>query len=99
MNMKEKNKLIEKEIRKEIKNQGLSDLLDVYPVENTLTKRPRYWSEGDLHLFKVHMWDLNKMDETELANEIKIRIDQAKKHFELQLLVSVAWRGLTTENH
>ena len=39
MNMKEKNKLIEKEIRKEIKNQGLSDLLDVYPVENTLKIR------------------------------------------------------------
>lgn len=31
-----------KEIRKEIKNQGLSDSLDVYSVENTFTRRPRY---------------------------------------------------------
>lgn len=83
MNMKEKNKKIVQEIRKEIKNQGLSDSLDVYPVENTFTRRPRYWTDGDIHLFKVHMWNLNKMDTDELTDEIKNRIDQAKGYFKL----------------
>lgn len=83
MNMKEKNKKIVQEIQKEIKNQGLSDSLDVYPVENTSTRRPRYWTDGDIHLFKVHMWNLNKMDTDELTDEIKNRIDQAKGYFKL----------------
>lgn len=66
-----------KEICKEIKNRGLSDSLDVYSVENTFTRRPRYWTDGDIHLFKVHMWNLNKLD----AEEIKSRINQAKRYF------------------
>ena len=68
-----------KEIRKEIKNQGLSDSLDVYSVENTFTRRPRYWTDGDIHLFKVHMWNLNKLD----TEEIKSRINQAKRYFNI----------------
>lgn len=83
MNMKEKNKKIVQEIRKEIQDQGLSDSLDVYPVENTFIRRPRYWTDGDIHLFKVHMWDLNKMDMEELIDEIKRRINQAKRYFKL----------------
>lgn len=55
MRMKEKNEKIVKEIRKEIRNQGLSDVLDVYPVENTFTRRRRYWTDEKVHLFKVHM--------------------------------------------
>lgn len=83
MGMKEVNKKIVTKIRAEIASRGLAGKLDVYPVENTFTRRPRYWNDGDVNVFKVHMWDLNKLDNDELNDEIAERVKQAKKYFSL----------------
>lgn len=83
MSKKEKNSSIIKQVRDIIAQKGLAGKLDIFPVENTFTRRPRYWNDGNVNLFKVHMWDLNKMDGEELSNEIIARVNQAAKYFGL----------------
>jgi hypothetical protein len=83
MSVKEKNHTIVKMVRDEITRRGLAGKMDVYPVENTFTRRPRFWNDGCVNLFKIHMWDLNKLSGSELNDEITARVDQAQKHFSL----------------
>jgi|GEM_PF-3449951 len=52
MSMKSKNQEIVKRIRAEIAQRGKFDKLDVFPVENTFTRRQRYWNDGIINLFK-----------------------------------------------
>jgi hypothetical protein len=83
MSKKEKNASIVKQVRDVIVQKGLAGKLDIFPVENTFTRRPRYWNDGNVNLFKVHMWDLNKLDGEQLSNEILERVNQAVKYFSL----------------
>lgn len=55
--------------------------MDVFPLENTCTRRPRYWNDGKKNIFKVHMWDVNALSEQECENEIDRRIEAARRHF------------------
>lgn len=70
-------------MRDVIVQKGLAGKLDIFPVENTFTRRPRYWNDGNVNLFKVHMWDLNKLDGEQLSNEILEKVNQAVKYFNL----------------
>lgn len=83
MTKNEINKRIVTEIREEIARKGLTGKLDVYPVENTFTRRPRFWNDGNVNLFKVHMWNLNLLEGEDLSNEIEARVIQATKYFGL----------------
>ncbi len=83
MSKKEKNASIVKQMRDVIVQKGLAGKLDIFPVENTFTRRLRYWNDGNVNLFKVHMWDLNKLDGEQLSNEILERVNQAVKYFSL----------------
>lgn len=83
MSKKEYNKIIIEMIREKIAERRLTDVLDVYPIENTFQRRQKYWTDGNVHLFKVHMWDLNCLSGDELYNEIELRINEAIKYFGL----------------
>ena len=84
MSKKEKNKMIVKLTRNKLTRLGLKGKLDIFPVENTFTRRPRYWSDSEgTALFKVHMWDLNCLSGDKLADAIDTRIEQARAHFGL----------------
>lgn len=69
--------------REMIIQRGLGGKLDVFSVSNTFTRRPRYWKEGAVNLFKVHLWDINCMEPELWEQEIKSRIDAACRHFGL----------------
>lgn len=83
MSKKEKNKKIIVEVRNRLAKAGISDRLEVFPVENTFTKRPRYWNNGETNLFKIHMWDLNSLDDEDCSAEIDQRISAARKYFKM----------------
>jgi hypothetical protein len=83
MKKTELNKIIVAEARARISSLGLSSTLDIYPVENTFTRRPHYWTVGSTHFFKVHMWDLNSLDEAEWSAELDARISAARGHFNI----------------
>lgn len=79
-----RNRAIIADIRSRLKESGLDDVMDVFPVENTFTRRPRYWVDSDgVALFKVHMWNLNSLDKQSLDAEIDRRIREARRHFNL----------------
>ena len=64
-----RNRAIIADIRSRLKESGLDDVMDVFPVENTFTRRPRYWVDSDgVALFKVHMWNLNSLDKQSLRH-------------------------------
>jgi hypothetical protein len=81
MSKKERNKKIISMTRKKLGAAGILDKMDIFPVENICTRRPRYWNDGEKNLFKVHMWDINAMSEQECEKEIDNRIMEARKHF------------------
>jgi len=84
MRKKEKNVLIIAQIREQINQQGLSGILDVYPVESTCTSRPRHWEDSNgKHLFKVLMWTVNELDSENLVKTINMRIAEARRHFNI----------------
>ena len=56
MSKKERNNQIVAMTRKKLGDAGISDKMDIFPVENVCTRRPRYWNDGEKNLFKVHMW-------------------------------------------
>lgn len=58
MTKKEIQNRIVAEARIKIAEAGLEQKLDIYPVTNTFTRRLRYWKDGNICYFKVHMWDL-----------------------------------------
>ena len=80
MTKRERNKQITAMTRKKLTDAGIADKLDIFPVENTCTRRPRYWNDGEKNLFKVLMWDVNTMSEQECEEEIDNRIEAARKH-------------------
>lgn len=75
------NKAIILEICKRISKLGLDGKIDVFPVQNTFTHRPRYWEEGGVGMFKVLMWSINSLEGKELSDEIDKRIREARAHF------------------
>jgi hypothetical protein len=75
------NKQIVALTRKKLGDAGILDKLDIFPIENVCTRRPRYWKDGDKNLFKVHMWDINFISEQECENEIDKRIKEARQYF------------------
>ena len=81
MSKKERNNQIVAMTRKKLGDAGISDKMDIFPVENVCTRRPRYWNDGEKNLFKVHMWDVNAMSEKDCEIEIDNRIKAARKHF------------------
>ena len=83
MNMRTRNQQIINRIHPIIAEDGLEGKLDVYPVENVCTRRPRYWNDGDTNLFKLLMWTVNKLPEDELESTLHLYIDNAKEHFGL----------------
>lgn len=83
MTKKERNIEIVDMARRKLSEAGISDKMDIFPVENVFTRRPRYWNDGGKNLFKVHMWDLNDMSETDCEKEIDNRIREARRHFDI----------------
>ena len=83
MNMKERNKYICSQIRKIIDEEGLTGKLDVFPVENTFTRRPLYWNDGETSLFKVLMWTVNKLSDEYLDAILLCHVANARAHFGL----------------
>jgi hypothetical protein len=83
MNMKERNKYICNQIRKIIDEEGLTGKLDVFPVENTFTRRPLYWNDGETNLFKVLMWTVNKLSDEDLDAILHCHVANARAHFGL----------------
>lgn len=81
MTKKEQNEQIVKRIREKLEKAGIQNTLDVFPIENTFIRRPRYWNNGEKNMFKVHMWDLNNLTEQECEREISRRISEAREHF------------------
>lgn len=81
MGKKERNKQIIAMTRKKLRDAGIFDEMDIFPVENVYIRRPRYWNDREKNLFKVHMWDINAMSEQECEEEIDNRINAARKHF------------------
>lgn len=80
--LSDKNKKIIEMFNKKIADVGLKGKLAMEPVANTFTYRPRYFKYADgIPRFKVHLWDLNKLPDEKLENEITNRINQARKHF------------------
>lgn len=62
---------------------GLEGKLDIFPVCNVFTRRPRYWKDGELNLFKVHMWNLNELDSEQISEVLEERIMAARMYFGL----------------
>lgn len=83
MTKKERNIEIVDMARRKLSEAGISDKMDIFPVENVFTRRPRYWNDVGKNLFKVHMWDLNDMSETDCEKEIDNRIREARRHFDI----------------
>lgn len=83
MTKTEINQKIVAEARKKIADLGLEGKLDIYPVANTFTRRQRYWKDGTMNLFKVHMWDLNELSEKEISDELDARIAAARIYFRI----------------
>lgn len=81
MTKKERNKQIISMTRQKLTEAGIADKLDIFPVENTCTMRPRYWNDGEKNLFKVLMWDVNDMSESDCEKEMDNRIRAARKYF------------------
>ena len=81
MTKTEVNNRIVAEARIKIAEAGLEQGLDIYPVTNTFTRRPRYWNDGNISYFKVQMWDLNKLSEEDISKELDLRISAARAHF------------------
>ena len=81
MRKKERNEQIVALTRKKLGDAGILDKLDIFPVENVCTRRPRYWNDGEKNIFKVHMWDVNSLSEQECENEIDRRIEAARRYF------------------
>lgn len=77
------NKRIVAEARRRIAEAGLEHKLDLYPVTNVFTRRPRFWKSGDMCYFKVHMWDLNSLDEHDASAELDSRISAARTYFNI----------------
>lgn len=75
------NSSIVDETRKRIDRKGLTGKIDIFPVENTFTHRPRFWTENGVGLFKVLMWSVNSLIGKELSDEIDRRISEARKYF------------------
>ena len=83
MTKTEINAAIVAEARAKIKDLGLQGKLDIFPVENSFTRRPRYWMKEGTALFKVLMWTINDLDADELSVELDERISEAREHFGL----------------
>ena len=84
MNKTERNKIIVAEARRKIASAGLSNVLDIFPVTTPFTKRPRYWTDSNgVHLFKVHLWDINELSDEDCSAELDVRIRNACAHFNL----------------
>lgn len=81
MTKRERNKQIIEMTRKKLGKVGVLDKLDIFPVENVYTRRPRYWNDGKTNLFKVHMWDVNSMSDEDCEEEMDNRIKAARRHF------------------
>lgn len=83
MSKTERNKQIIAFARKKLDDEDLLNKLDIFPIENVCTRRPRYWNDGEKNYFKVHMWDINSLSEQECEKEIDKRIKEARYHFGL----------------
>lgn len=83
MTKKQRNSKIVEMTRRKLLEAGISDKLDIFPVENVFTRRPRYWNDGEKNLFKVHMWDINDMSEADCEKEMDHRIMAARRHFDI----------------
>ena len=83
MRKKERNEQIVALTRKKLGDAAILDKLDIFPVENVCTRRPRYWNDGEKNLFKVHMWDINSLSEHECEDEIDNRIKAARCYFRI----------------
>lgn len=85
MQKKQINKEIIHKLRMKLRTLKLEDKLDVFPIENTFTRRQRYWIDGQTGkaFFKVHMWNLNSLEEYELEQEINARISAARAYFQM----------------
>lgn len=83
MTKSEINKKIVVDARQKIAELGLEGKLDIFPVCNVFTRRPRYWKDGELNLFKVHMWNLNELDSEQISEVLEERIMAARMYFGL----------------
>jgi hypothetical protein len=81
MKKSEINAAIISEARVKIEALGLQGKLDIFPVSNTCTYRPRFWKEGGTALFKVLMWTINGLTWEEMSTELDSRISEARQYF------------------
>jgi hypothetical protein len=82
MNKYEKNSRICKIVEEIIKKKGYGEKLFLEPIENTFKNRPRYgeYMDGTLR-FTIHMWDVNKLDNISLQEELEDRVREAIRYF------------------
>lgn len=82
MSLIERNKIVEKRTKHYISYLGLKEQLAMDPISNSFKRRPRYYVDGDgVCRFSVFLWQLNKLDDDELATEIAARVTAARQHF------------------
>ena len=60
MTKTEVNNRIVAEARIKIAEAGLEQGLDIYPVTNTFTSRPRYWNDGNIIAIQPIMVPLSR---------------------------------------
>lgn len=85
MSLTERNRFIEAKVDEYIFSLGLSGKLAMESIPNTFKRRPRFYvdSEG-ICRFSVFLWQLNKLEDDELTDEIQRRVDTARQHFGLR---------------
>lgn len=79
MGKREINSRIVDRTRQKLRDLGIFDKLDIFPVENISTRRSRNFTNQDgKYCFKVLMWTVNSLSDEECDKEIDARIKEAR---------------------
>lgn len=82
LNLTERNKIVEKRTKCYISYLGLKGRLEMEPIPNSFKRRPRYYVDADgVFRFSAFLWQMNKLNDEELAEDIAIRVNAARHYF------------------
>jgi len=78
----DRNKVVVKRTKQYISYLGLKNQIAMDPIPNSFKRRPRYYIDGDgVCRFSAFLWQMNKLDDAELAADIAQRVEAARHHF------------------